>query len=104
MSAFCHGEALSGSGVLEFAAVASGPAVKDVGQVVLFVIGAGKNPCGDRAQLVVRQHWCTSVVQAPSVSLKVVEPDIVGTPAVGLGERKNRGGYTGVWSELARAP
>lgn len=54
---------------------------------------------GDNVGNVVLGNGIAFVVQTESVGLHFVEPHLVGTAAVGLGENENGGAHTGIWFE-----
>ena len=68
-------------------------------QVVPGVLSLVQRVARDRAELVLGQQRRSFVVQAPSVGGDLVEPDVVGAAAVGLGEEQDRGGDPGVGLE-----
>ena len=96
-----HAEALRGARVLALGPIALRPAGKDVGQVVLRVVGGGERGPGHWAELFRWEKLSAFVVERHAVGVHVVEPDVVRAAGVGLCEEKDGGGDAGVGLEHA---
>src|SRR5688572_8131917 len=77
------------------------PADEDVGQIILRVFVSAERDFGNRAELFRRQEFRAFVVERHAIGVDVIEPDVVRSARIGLGENENRGGNAGVGFEHA---